>query len=560
MRIVLPKEIRGYHFPRLFSVEMNDFDIERLLPSLFYLVITSGRGRGGRKNKPTEFQAYLDRLAQHSRVKGFDESSSRRMLNRWVRAAVVQMGRLGRGGGKGEQIEYALPNTILTYTTGFPAEIRRQRNAHVFLYQLLCGLPLGKSPADVRNRLNTLFRNAFGYGVSIGPAPNFKGVYGGTQPIDVHTLLSICYLEGFEPTPTSPREVIDPPDPALPVAANIVASDLVYYLLAYKDRLPVLALTRGLMALTNFGLFVYTVKLMHATNVLVKERVVPSAMQMDCNEPTSPELYVDFMRDRGSVSDELARACVDRDLEELRMFYESAILLRTIHRFAEFLPRIRDRLAGLSTPNYLFTLAGLREDSDIKAQARAEIARIKSSSLDACGDNDSEKGLVEELFSSLSVQAGEVEAAVGLLAEAQRKTSVESYVKWYWAVGGLRKPFGLLSGNITGRRNWRYAMSDDLLAALLQVAMVEDPTGDMAHVNVRPTMRLSEFLESLERRYGVIMSRPPSFLDDASARAAAGTNLESLKRRLRQMGFFQALSDDFNAQYLQMPELQEIGQ
>ena len=354
--------------------------------------------------------------------------------------------------------------------------------------------------------------------------------------------------------------MIDPPDPALPVAANIVASDLVYYLLAYKDRLPVLALTRGLMALTNFGLFVYTVKLMHATNVLVKERVVPSAMQMDCNEPTSPELYVDFMRDRGSVSDELARACVDRDLEELRMFYESAILLRTIHRFAEFLPRIRDRLAGLSTPNYLFTLAGLREDSDIKAQARAEIARIKSSSLDACGDNDSEKGLVEELFSSLSVQAGEVEAAVGLLAEAQRKTSVESYVKWYWAVGGLRKPFGLLSGNITGRRNWRYAMSDDLLAALLQVAMVEDPTGDMAHVNVRPTMRLSEFLESLERRYGVIMSRPPSFLDDASARAAAGTNLESLKRRLRQMGFFQALSDDFNAQYLQMPELQEIGQ
>ena len=119
MRIVLPKEIRGYHFPRLFSVEMNDFDIERLLPSLFYLVITSGRGRGGRKNKPTEFQAYLDRLAQHSRVKGFDESSSRRMLNRWVRAAVVQMGRLGRGGGKGEQIEYALPNTILTYTTDF---------------------------------------------------------------------------------------------------------------------------------------------------------------------------------------------------------------------------------------------------------------------------------------------------------------------------------------------------------------------------------------------------------------------------------------------------------
>ena len=314
------------------------------------------------------------------------------------------------------------------------------------------------------------------------------------------------------------------------------------------------------MALTNFGLFVYTVKLMHAANALVKENVVPPAMQADHLEPTSPELYVDFIRDRGSLSDELARACVDRDLEELRMFYESAMLLRTIDRFAEFLPRIRDRLASLPTPSYLFTLAGLREDPDIKAQARADIARIKSSSLDACGDNDTERRLVEETFTSLSVHAGEVEAAVGLLAEAQRKTSVESYVKWYWAVGGLRKPFGVLSGNITGRRNWRYSMSDDLLAALVQVAMVEDPTGDMAHVAVRPTMRLSEFMGFLERRYGVIINRPPSFLDDASARAAAGTNFEALKRRLRQMGFFQALSDDFNAQYLQVPELQEVGQ
>ena len=56
MKIVLPKEIRGYHFPRIFTVEMNDFDIERLLPTLFYLVITSGRGRGGRRTSRRNFR------------------------------------------------------------------------------------------------------------------------------------------------------------------------------------------------------------------------------------------------------------------------------------------------------------------------------------------------------------------------------------------------------------------------------------------------------------------------------------------------------------------------
>ena len=222
-----------------------------------------------------------------------------------------------------------LPNTILTYKTGFPSEIRRQRNAHVFLYQLLCGLPLGKSPAEVRNRLNGLFRGTFGRGVSIGPAPEFNGTYDGTQPIDLHTLLSICYLDGLKPTPTSKQEVIAAPDPTLPVAASVVSSDIVHYLMAYKDRLPVPALTRGLMALLNFDLFTYTVKLIHAINMLVKSGSIPPAMQADCHTLTPPELYVDFTRDRGSVSDELARACVDRDLEEIRMFYESSMLLRT---------------------------------------------------------------------------------------------------------------------------------------------------------------------------------------------------------------------------------------
>ena len=157
-------------------------------------------------------------------------------------------------------------------------------------------------------------------------------------------------------------------------------------------------------------------------------------------------------------------------------------------------------MISLHTPEYLATLSGLREDADIKAQARAEIARIKTNSLDSCGDNETERTLVEEMFNSLLVNSGEVAAVVSVLADAQRKKAVESLIQWYWSTGGLRKAFGLLSGNITGRRNWRYAMSDDLLTTLVQVAMVEDPTDDMGSVSVRPTIRLSEFLDFLEQQ------------------------------------------------------------
>jgi hypothetical protein len=54
----------------------------------------------------------------------------------------------------------------------------------------------------------------------------------------------------------------------------------------------------------------------------------------------------------------------------------------------------------------------------------------------------------------------------------------------------------------------------------------------------------------LERRWGILINRPPPLLDNATNREAAAANLEAFKRRLRQMGYFEALSDDFTAQYV----------
>ena len=46
------------------------------------------------------------------------------------------------------------------------------------------------------------------------------------------------------------------------------------------------------------------------------------------------------------------------------------------------------------------------------------------------------------------------------LSQSQETRAVQNMVSWYWSVGGIRQPFGLLAGNLRGRRNWRYAMSD----------------------------------------------------------------------------------------------------
>ena len=53
MRILLPKASKGVKFDLLFTIDMNDFDVEMLLPSLFHLVRTKGR-RVGKPINPDE--------------------------------------------------------------------------------------------------------------------------------------------------------------------------------------------------------------------------------------------------------------------------------------------------------------------------------------------------------------------------------------------------------------------------------------------------------------------------------------------------------------------------
>jgi hypothetical protein len=193
---------------------------------------------------------------------------------------------------------------------------------HIFLYRILVQflrtLEMRPSPEAA---LNAIFKQALGKGVEIGPGPTYNGAYDGVTDLDIHTLLCLCYLDGFQPTEVAQRDSAGTPGPALPSTALRMGEDILKFVLAYQNLMPALALTRGLLALVNFELFHYTVRLMCATNALLQKGVRHGHFE-DGHERRSPELYVDFTRDRGGASDEISRACVDRDLEELRVFFE----------------------------------------------------------------------------------------------------------------------------------------------------------------------------------------------------------------------------------------------
>src|SRR6266566_939872 len=82
--------------------------------------------------------------------------------------------------------------------------------------------------------------------------------------------------------------------------------------------------------------------------------------------------------------------------------------------------------------------------------------------------------------------------------------------------------------------------------------MVQVAAARLSQQRIRP-IRLQEFLAFLEEHYGIVIDRPPDMFKGAEYAAAARDNLRAMLDRLRQMGIFRDLSDDFTAQRLHAP-------
>jgi hypothetical protein len=93
-------------------------------------------------------------------------------------------------------------------------------------------------------------------------------------------------------------------------------------------------------------------------------------------------------------------------------------------------------------------------------------------------------------------------------------------------------------------------MSNDLLWTLVHLAAVRPQKMGKLETNKPERLRLVDFLQFLEERYGILIHRVPQGMESIEANRAARENLSALQKRLRQMGLFENLSDDFEAQYI----------
>jgi hypothetical protein len=536
MTIVIPKRLRSLEFTELTMVELNDIDVDRLLPHLWELIVKQGRMSNAPKDADN-YDHYLGALAADERLVGFDDEQGRRVLDGWLRSSIVRIGAKGRGHTE-TQMDHIQPLTIASYRAGLP-KTRRHRHAHTLIYHLLIDqLKLRSVEAPERN-LRDQLEKAVGVGVKIGPAGQWIPEYDGQTDIDINALLSLYFLEEFHPQGAreAGREFRSS---AVPAATSGLADDLLDYLVAYGGRLSPSAFVDRFAALISLRLFQLPLRIARAArHVLANGDKSEDMLGERVGNPL--ELYCDFTALRGSASDELARQCVQRDLEIMRAFMSDRLLLRSLREAMSALRQRGEEIKNLPMSDSLVAMVELREDPFVTAHASIQMQEIEA--LNSGSEEDQE--FIRAVNDS---GAPAIDQLTTLLVEGLFAKGLQNQVRWFWSTGGIRKPYGLIAGTLNVRRSWRYAPTDDLMQALLLVCFTAAQGS-----RIRQRMPISELLEILRDRFGILIDHPPGTLDNADNRAAAAENFEAFKRRLRLLGCFDGLSDDFSAQYVRNP-------
>ncbi|MDN4489694.1 hypothetical protein QQX13_02495 [Demequina sp. SYSU T00068] len=528
MKIVLPKEQTSLVTPTVIPVELNDTDIDRMLTRILEMAVKRGLYASSRVDTK-DYDKYLWALSESEHIAGIDGADGLDVLDGWIRASVLREERVGRR-RDAVQMGYIRPLTIASYRSGLPKTANRNRRADTVTYQSVWRV-LGGAEADTA-RVKKLFVDTFGAGVALGEMPWHAPAYDGTSNVDIDTLLALRFLEGFtgSQNPKDANRTFLPL--AVPAAIDPLGHDLVAFLRQYGPAMPVAEAFTHVSALIALRLFQLP---------LVTARVVRSLLSGDTNDTPALEMYCDFVRRKGSPSDEVASLCVQRDLEILRTFFRDRLLIRELDRAAE--------AAGLNPPadddpgERLRWAASLHNHEGINFGLGFSILpTIRGMQA----EGSEEREFVEGVMNAQSLSNADKLAAI--LVEALRKRGLENQIKWFHNTGGIAKSYGMLSGTLRVRSTWRYAPSDEVLTTLLCLCFTdEDGTTTHAKLPVR------DVLERLESRFGILIDRPPADFDSATARAGAQENFNAFTGRLKLLGCFQGLSDDFSAQYVTRP-------
>ena len=532
---------KEFRIPKVSYLDFKHIEMDRVLTMLFPRLKYDGYGsrrppRGG----DLSVEEFLEDFLEHPEwFSGFDKHPD--IVHSWIETDLMDM--VNRG--KSNQA-LAAPRPLHGNTYKFRnAKHTRDYGAAEQIYWMLFYARKGKGQA-ARDALKRFF---------------FPGIdlvtdrYDPSAAVDVETQ-AILRLD-HQVT----QDMKDSKEPSrfhpLCIGQADTMADDILRLLAYEPYIPRSVLVDYLKTLMAFHLALYHLKLLQVLPKLVKQR---SGNDL-CNTkecPINPSLdnalegcpyRIALVVDMGDVNNphmaELARKSTDRLYRQIPAFVQANFVVKKLDEMAEYLSKKTGKLAspanGVFGVGDLVSLLKHEHDADRQAYFKFRLAALIEESTSGNEDVD------PEIREVTAMGLGEFESFIEILMAYRGRYHRQYITECLDSLLLKNKETGLLAQSRTKGSPRRFVLGSKLLEVLLQVAVLNQDGGRF----VTREVRIEELLSFLKNRYGLYIDRLPengqtnsSILD----RRALRMNLEAFKRRLREIGFYEDLSDAYVTQ------------
>lgn len=523
----LRKQDQEFRNPRVFYPDPKNIDLDRVLINLFLLLKCEGTRpatRGRPKTDVEKVDFHLKELCAMQGVSGFVEHED--IARRWLQTDIFDLVNRGRAT---EAIASLRPLHLEAHKIRVSKYCRDYNHADALyamleveqqaLKDLRAYLDLGRDPATRK--------------------------YDGKSELDLETLAVLKLVEDIPDMHSSGDKVT--PHPPTCIGQSRVLCDDIQRLLAYRDDVPRPVMIDYLKTVLGLHLGLFTFRVgrqlsgwvadKKANDVCRKCPVYGDAPSPFADCPYGVSLTVDMGSDYRSRMAQIAQKSAANEYDRLVDLVRAIFSMNQLLRYAreERLKEDPLEVPGLlGAPPPMF-------DSDFKATLK-EIVR----------QNSDDEAVAPEIQAILEAGLPPFETLIEIVTHVRQKHHMTYLVQMVDKLFQKNSPFGgLVQGrSLNNPRRWH--LGGRLLEVFVQLAVLKVEEVDGGKRFYTEPILIDDFVRWIEHRYGFVIGpstvpggTQPVTLDE---HRAFSENVRALKDRLREIGFYDDLSDAYNAQ------------
>lgn len=506
MAIKLNKQESTFRNELLFTADAKTIRIDNTLVNLFMLLKHEGIRPKQRTRKGDNVFIELDKLKsifqkleENNELEGFKEHPE--AVELWLRTNLVNM--VNRGNSEKEKISSLRPIHLESY------RVRNVPNTRDYFTADQIYLMLGQNPI-VKEDLRSFL--AEGWDKTTNKLLHSK-------ELDVDSLGILYLIKNVSPGFLESNTTLNKIKPILTEQAELFCDD-VRRLLVYKSKIPRNVLIDYLKTITSFHLSLYIHKVIY---------LLPKMIEVGTKDiPDDWSVVLDTTDDFESKVSSIAISDAEKTYNSLYKYIKATFKINSVIQKLKLEESNSDTIEKA-----LNIIKNQINQYEIKFETYWDIVYQEQ--------DEDDKNLLAEM---VKYETTYFDRYVELLLKVRGKYQHKSHIELLDSLSQKNNERGFLAQGRSKKHPRRYVLGTRLLEALVQIQVLHLDGNKF----ITQSLSVEELMNNLRNRYGLIINglNEERFQNtDLYTHLAFKENVEAFKMKLRQIGFYNDLSDAY---------------